>query len=174
MIKSFTPDQQPPADEPSSEEEQASSAPVKKPSRRKQRRYARERATQALYQQILNPTAVDRLEAEFMEDPFMLRVDLGFFRGIIRGVDQHAAQLDASITPHLDRPIEELDPIEHAVLRLGAYELAHEPETPRAIVINESVELAKRFGASEAHRYINGVLDQLADELRPHEPRRRA
>lgn len=140
---------------------------------RKQRRWARERAVQGLYQQLLNPLAVDQLEAQFMEDAFMLRIDLELFRRILRGVEQHAAELDAVIEPHLDRPVHELDPIEHAILRLGAFELTHMLETPRAIVINEAVELAKRFGATDGHRYVNGVLDRLADHTRPTEPRRR-
>ncbi len=139
---------------------------------RKQRRWARERAAQGLYQQLMNPIPVDQLEAQFMEDSFMLRIDLEFFRRILRGVEQHAVDLDASIEPHLDRPVEELDPIEHAILRLGAFELIHALDVPRAIVINEAVELAKRFGATDGHRYINGVLDRLADEVRPTEPRR--
>lgn len=140
---------------------------------RKQRRWARERAVQGLYQQLLNPLAVDQLEAQFMEDSLMLRIDLDLFRRILRGVEQHAAELDAAIEPHLDRPVHELDPIEHAILRLGAFELTHMLETPRAIVINEAVELAKRFGATDGHRYVNGVLDRLADHTRPTEPRRR-
>ncbi|MBN2871492.1 MAG: transcription antitermination factor NusB [Halothiobacillaceae bacterium] len=140
---------------------------------RKQRRWARERAVQGLYQQMMNPIPVDQLESQFMEDAFMLRLDLALFRGILRGVGQHAAELDAAIEPHLDRPISELDPIEHAILQLGAFELMHMLETPRAIVINESVELAKRFGATEGHRYVNGVLDRLADQVRAGEPRRR-
>ncbi|MCL7751819.1 transcription antitermination factor NusB [Guyparkeria hydrothermalis] len=140
---------------------------------RKQRRWARERAAQGLYQQLMNPIPVDQLEAQFMEDAFMLRIDLELFRRILRGVEQHAAELDSAIEPHLDRPVNELDPIEHAILRLGAFELMHMLETPRAIVINEAVELAKRFGATDGHRYVNGVLDRLADRARPTEPRRR-
>ncbi|MFW6020913.1 MAG: transcription antitermination factor NusB [Guyparkeria sp.] len=140
---------------------------------RKQRRWARERAAQGLYQQLMNPIPVDQLEAQFMEDAFMLRIDLELFRRILRGVEAHATELDAAIEPHLDRPVAELDPIEHAILRLGAFELMHMLETPRAIVINEAVELAKRFGATDGHRYVNGVLDRLADLARPTEPRRR-
>ncbi len=136
---------------------------------RKQRRWARERAAQGLYQQLMNPIPVDQLEAQFMEDAFMLRIDLELFRRILRGVEQHAAELDAAVEPHLDRPIEELDPIERAILRLGAFELTHTLETPRAVVINEAVELAKRFGATDGHRYVNGVLDRLADRVRPDE-----
>lgn len=143
------------------------------PPARKQRRWARERAAQGLYQQLINPLPVDEIEAQFMEDAFMLRIDLELFRRILRGVEQHAAELDAAIEPQLDRPVSELDPIEHAILRLGAFELIHMLETPRAIVINEAVELAKRFGATDGHRYVNGVLDRLADRARPTETRRR-
>jgi N utilization substance protein B len=146
-------------------------APGKAPVR-KQRRWARERATQGLYQQLMNHMPVDQLEAQFMEDSFMLRLDLDFFRRLLRGVEQHATELDEAIEPHLDRPIDELDPIEHAILRLGAFELLHVLDVPRAIAINEAVELAKRFGATDGHRYINGVLDHIADRARPHEPTR--
>jgi N utilization substance protein B len=146
-------------------------APGKVPVR-KRRRWARERATQGVYQQLMNPMPVDQLEAQFMEDAFMLRIDLDFFRRLLRGVEQHAAELDAAIEPHLDRPIDELDPVEHAILRLGAFELLHVPDVPRAIAINEAVELAKRFGATDGHRYINGVLDRIADRVRPCEPAR--
>ncbi|MCL7745347.1 transcription antitermination factor NusB [Guyparkeria hydrothermalis] len=172
MIKQF------PQDEPSRHDgaDDAGSDKVapagKKSPARKQRRWARERAAQGLYQQLMNPVPVDQLEAQFMEDAFMLRIDLELFRRILRGVEQHAAELDAAIEPHLDRPVRELDPIEHAILRLGAFELTHMIETPRAIVINEAVELAKRFGATDGHRYVNGVLDRLADRVRPAEPRR--
>ena len=178
MIKRFPqdePDHRDPS-RPSSEGDEASrSADKRRPAgspARKQRRWARERAAQGLYQQLMNPIPVDQLEAQFMEDSFMLRIDLDFFRRILRGVEQHAADLDAAIEPHLDRPVDELDPIEHAILRLGAFELIHAVDVPRAIVINEAVELAKRFGATDGHRYINGVLDRLADEVRSTEPRR--
>ena len=173
MIKQFPQDEPPRQDGPDGVDEADKAAPRgKNVPARKQRRWARERAAQGLYQQLMNPIAVDQLEAQFMEDAFMLRIDLELFRRILRGVEQHAGELDAAIEPHLDRPVHELDPIEHAILRLGAFELMHMIETPRAIVINEAVELAKRFGATDGHRYVNGVLDRLADRVRTAEPRR--
>ncbi|KTG16380.1 MULTISPECIES: transcription antitermination factor NusB [unclassified Guyparkeria] len=173
MIKQFPQDEPPRQDGPDDADEAGKVAPRgKNAPARKQRRWARERAAQGLYQQLMNPVPVDQLEAQFMEDAFMLRIDLELFRRILRGVEQHADDLDAAIEPHLDRPVRELDPIEHAILRLGAFELMHMIETPRAIVINEAVELAKRFGATDGHRYVNGVLDRLADRVRTAEPRR--
>jgi len=141
---------------------------------KKRWRWARERVIQALYQQILNSTPVDVLDAQFMEDVFMLKVDLELFRRLVRGVSANEKALDAAFTPLLDRPLAELDPIEQAILRMGAFELIHTPEIPRAVAINEAVEMAKLYGASESHKYINGVLDKLADRVRLAEPRRPA
>ena len=146
--------------------------PARPPSNKKRWRWTRERAVQALYQQIMNFTPPDQLEAQFLEDPFMLKVDLALFRHIVRGVSDHGSQIDASFAPLLDRPLAELDPIEHAILRLGAFELMYSPDIPRAVAINEAVEMAKLYGATDGHRYINGVLDKLAERVRPHEPRR--
>ena len=148
------------------------SHPPRKPSPKKRWRWARERAVQALYQQILNHTPVDLLDAQFMEDAFMLKVDLELFRRIIRGVSANEESLDEAYSPLLDRPLSEIDPIEQAILRLGAFELIHTPEIPRAVAINEAVEMAKLYGATESHKYINGVLDKLADRVRLNEPRR--
>lgn len=180
MIKQFPPDEQdgeqrsdesPLHGDERSERKGSPRGPTATPARKK-RRWARERAAQGLYQQLMNPIPLEQLESQFMEDAFMLRIDLELFRRILRGVEKHSAELDAAIEPHLDRPVDELDPIERAILRLGAFELMHAQEVPRAIVINEAVELAKRFGATDGHRYVNGVLDQLADDLRPGEPAR--
>ena len=98
---------------------------IRKPSPKKRWRWARERAVQALYQQILNHTPVDLLDAQFMEDAFMLKVDLELFRRIVRGVSANEESLDAAYSPLLDRPLSEIDPIEQAILRLGAFELIH-------------------------------------------------
>ncbi|HQT43390.1 MAG TPA: transcription antitermination factor NusB [Halothiobacillus sp.] len=138
---------------------------------KKRWRWARERVIQALYQQIMNSTPVDVLDAQFMEDVFMLKVDLELFRRIVRGVTENERALDAAFSPLLDRPLDELDPIEQAILRMGAFELIHTLEIPRAVAINEAVEMAKLYGASESHKYINGVLDKLADRVRTAEPR---
>jgi N utilization substance protein B len=84
----------------------------------------------------------------------------------LRGAAERAESLEAAITPFLDRPIGELSPIERAILLLGAYELAERLETPYRVVINEAIELTKSFGGTDGHRYINGVLDKLAPQLR--------
>jgi len=135
----------------------------------KQRRRAREKAVQALYQQLLNYTPVDALEAQFMEDPVMLKLDLDYFRRLVRGVSASYAELDALFGAHTDRPVDELDPVEHAILRLGAYELKYCKDVPLPVVMNESIELAKLYGATDGHKFINGVLDRLASELRAEE-----
>jgi len=140
---------------------------------KKARRWARERAVQALYQQVMNRTPVDQLDGQFLEDPFMLKVDLDLFRRIVRGVSAAEQELDQAYAPMLDRPLDELDPIERAILRMGAFELVHCLDVPRAVAINEAVEVAKIYGATDSHRYINGVLDRLADNVRPHESRQR-
>ena len=90
----------------------------------------------------------------------------GHCQELLRGVPTHLTELDVALAPYLDRAIKSVDPVERAVLRLGAYELAHHPEVPYRVVINEAVELAKLFGAEEGHKYVNGVLYKLAKRLR--------
>ncbi|MGC9457770.1 MAG: transcription antitermination factor NusB [Halothiobacillaceae bacterium] len=137
----------------------------------KQRRRARERALQALYQQLLNRTPVDRLEAQFMEDPAMLKLDLEHFRRLVRGVSEAGEALDELFAPVVTRPVAELDPIERAILRLGVFELRDCPDIPWPVILNECIELAKLFGATDGHRFVNGVLDKMAQRLRPDEVR---
>ena len=92
--------------------------------------------------------------------------DLALFHELLHNVARFKTDLDASISPLLDRRLEELDPIELAILRLGAYELSRRLEVPYRVVINEGVELAKSFGATDGHKYVNGILDKLAGRLR--------
>ena len=92
--------------------------------------------------------------------------DHDLFRQLLAGVPDHVRDLDALLQPLLDRGVEQVDPVERAILRLGAYELVHCPEIPYRVVINEAVDLAKDFGAEQGHRYINGVLDRLARHVR--------
>ena len=91
---------------------------------------------------------------------------MSYFQDLLRGVPTHLNELDAALSPCLDRALASVDPVERATLRLAAYELAHHPEIPYRVVINEAVELAKVFGAEEGHKYVNGVLDKLAKKLR--------
>lgn len=146
---------------------------------RQARHAARELAVQGLYQWQLTGKPVSTLEAEFrsqvadedLEDhenwhKVMEIADLSLFHELLHNVVRERDALDASIAPLLDRRLDDLDPIELAILRLGAYELAKRPEVPYRVVINEGVELAKSFGATDGHKYVNGILDKLAARLR--------
>jgi N utilization substance protein B len=95
--------------------------------------------------------------------------DRALFRGLVEGVPAQLADLDACLRPFLDRTIEQVDPVERAILRLGAYELMYSPGVPYRVAINEAVDLAKLFGAEQGHRYVNGVLDRIARTVRPAE-----
>jgi len=102
-----------------------------------------------------------------MED--FAKADREFFVGTLRGVIAQREALVSQITAHLDRPFSELSPIEACVLLLGSFEMLHHPETPYRVIINEAIELAKSFGGTDGHKYVNGVLDKLASVARPDE-----
>jgi len=129
---------------------------------------ARRRALQALYQWELGGESAAAIEREFFanEERDMQRADAGYFHTLVYGVIDRAEELDAALTPALDRSLAGLDPVERMVLRIGVYELSHCPDVPVRVVINEAIELAKVFGAEQGHKYINGVLDRLAKQLR--------
>lgn len=127
---------------------------------------ARRRALQAIYAWQLSGNPIERVVDEFRDEQDMQIADLDYFEDIVRGVVRHCAELDAALAPYLDREIERVDPIERAALRLGAYELRHRVDVPYRVVINEAVEVAKRFGADYGHTYVNGVLDRLAADWR--------
>ena len=130
------------------------------------RRRARALAMQGLYQRHFSKTPISDIEAEFMVDNDMSKVDIMYFRDLLRGVYREQAELDKLLEPFLDRPLKEVDPVELAIVRLGAYELKHRIDVPYKVVISEAVALAKKFGATDSHRYINGVLDKVARDLR--------
>lgn len=131
---------------------------------------ARRLTVQALYQWLVNETAPDTVLKEFREMPDGLgRADPEYFSELLRGTVQEAATLTTMIVPHIDRPLNQLDPVEYAVLLLGAYELAHRPEVPWRVVVNEAVNLAKVFGAEDGYKFVNGVLDRIARSTRPEE-----
>src|SRR5919205_4472848 len=130
------------------------------------RRQAREIALQALYAWQLS--AADPLEEARRSDDFA-RADRAFIDALVRGVRERAAELEKLITPHLDRPFARLSPVERSILYIGTLELAHYRETPFKVVLNEAVELGKSFGATEGHRFVNGVLEKIAADLRPEE-----
>ncbi|HIP52434.1 MAG TPA: transcription antitermination factor NusB [Chromatiales bacterium] len=127
---------------------------------------AREQAVQALYQWQLTGQNLDEIDAQFLEEPDALKIDVPYFKLLLHEVPKHLGTLDEQLREFLDRAIENVDPVERAVLRLGAYELIYRPEVPYRVVINEAVELAKTFGSEQGHRYVNGVLDKLAQKVR--------
>jgi N utilization substance protein B len=138
----------------------------RRPSPSQARQRARRLALQALYGAIVNPASPLDLVAQFRSDHDFDGADEDFFTAAVTGVMRAAATLDADFAPLLDRGVEELDPVERAILRLGAWELRERIDVPYRVVIDQGVNLAKTFGASESHRYVNGVLDGLARRLR--------
>jgi N utilization substance protein B len=130
------------------------------------RKKARRFALQALYQWHIAETPVAQIEAEFLTDNDMAKVDREYFSEVLRGVPSSKSDLDGHIEKHTDRKITDMTPIELAILRMGTFELIHRIDVPYKVIINEGVELSKTFGANEAHRFVNGVLDKLAQELR--------
>jgi N utilization substance protein B len=127
---------------------------------------ARRRAVQALYAWELGGNSMRKVIDDLRHEQDMQIADLEYFEDLLRGVEAHCAELDAGLTPFLDRDIERVDPIERAVLRLSAYELKHRLDVPFRVVLNEAVEVAKRFGSEQGHTYVNGVLDKLARQWR--------
>ena len=134
------------------------------------RRGSRYGAVQAVYRWLMNHVDPKQIWTEVLGWEHLQQANQDLLKRLVFGAIQAAPDLDQKIAGHLDRPVDQLDPMEHAVLLIGAYELAHSPELSRGIVINEAVELSKLFGAAQAHKYVNGVLDKLSRELRPHEP----
>ncbi|AXQ29054.1 transcription antitermination factor NusB [Solimonas sp. K1W22B-7] len=124
---------------------------------------ARRLTVQALYQWLLNETFPEVLLKQFREQEEGLgRADPAYFELLLKGVVDNAPELTLAITPHLDRPLNQLDPVEHAILLVGAYELQFCPDVPWKVAVNEAVNLAKTFGAEEGFKFVNGVLDKMA------------
>ena len=133
------------------------------------RRRAREFALQALYQWLVNESAAETLLAQLKEQKDFPRADQALAEALLRGAISNAEALRQLVTPHLDRTMKELSPVEHALLLLSTFELRDHVQTPYKVIINEAIELAKSFGGTDGHKYVNGVLDKLAAELRPAE-----
>ena len=131
-----------------------------------QRRKARHFGLQALYQWTLSGASPSDIEAEFRVDNDFRHTDGEYFSAVLRGVVRDVEGLESLFEPALDRTLDELDPIERNLLRLGTFELRDRIDVPYKVVISEAVALAKKFGATDSHRYINGVLDKVARELR--------
>jgi N utilization substance protein B len=131
-----------------------------------QRRRARHYALQALYQWTMAGSELADIEAEFRVDYDFRNVDGDYFTAILQGVTRQVSELEALFGGLLDRGLDELDPIERTLLRMGTFELRDRIDVPYRVVINEYVALAKKFGASESFRYVNGILDKVAKQLR--------
>ena len=137
------------------------------------RHKARELALQGLYQWLLAKEHADEIRAHLAEFKGYDKADQKYLDLLLDGVIADAAEPDAAFAPLLDRPVDELSPVERGVLLIGAYELAQVPDVPYKVVINEAVELAKSYGGTDGHKYVNGVLDKLAAKLRPAEVKAR-
>ena len=132
----------------------------------KGRSNARKKAMQALYQWSMTGNDLNEIEVQFHEEQNMEKVDQDYFHELLHKVPEMVDELDNLLAPHLDRKVNELDPVEQAILRLSAYEMKNRLDVPYKVVLDESIELAKVFGADKSHKYVNGVLDKLAKELR--------
>lgn len=136
------------------------------------RRRSRELALQALYQWLLNGDDAEALCLQAAEKDDYARADKAHLESLVHGVIERAGDLQAALQPFLDRPAPQLSPIEHALLLIGAYELMFAVDMPYRVAINEAVELAKAYGGTDGHKYVNGVLDKLASQLRAAETNR--
>lgn len=140
---------------------------ARKPAR--SRRKSRELVLKGLYRLFLNNAALHDVLAELAEDEDYAQADQDYFHALLTGVLAQQSALDERLKPLIDRPLAELSPIEHAILCIAGYELVHDPSIPYRVAINEGVELAKRYGGTDGHKFVNGVLDRLAAEARPGE-----
>ncbi len=140
----------------------AKTAPVKSARRR-----SREAALQGLYQWLLTGEDIGAIVALGREQDGYAKLDVKHYDALLTGCVHEASDLDIILARHVDRKTTELSPIEHAILMIGAYELKHCLDIPYKVAINEAVELAKSFGGTDGHKYVNGVLDRAAIDLRP-------
>ncbi|MDE1950934.1 MAG: transcription antitermination factor NusB [Burkholderiales bacterium] len=141
----------------------------KRPAPKSARRRAREIALQGLYEWLLGGADAATVEAHMREIDGFEKCDRAHFDALLHGCIAEAAVLDAALARHVDRKTAQLSPVEHAVLLIGSYELGHCIDIPYRVAINEAVELAKSFGGTDGHKYVNGVLDKVAADLRPDE-----
>ena len=127
---------------------------------------ARRYAMQALYQWDLSGTDLPLIRKQFLVNEDFSKADQPYFMELLSELPARADEVDAGIAEYIDRPIEQLDPVERAILRIGIYELLTRTDIPYRVVINEAVQLAKKFGAEQGHAFVNGVLDKAASKLR--------
>ena len=133
------------------------------------RRLSRELALQGLYQYFLSGNTAQNIYLQLTEDTLFAKADKSYCSSLFHGALENLEGLHSKIGQFVDRKVEELSPVEHAVLCIAAYELAFDPSIPYRVVINEGIELAKRYGGADGHKYVNGVLDHMAADLRAKE-----
>ncbi len=131
------------------------------------RRKSRELVMKSIYRGILNQFDINQIKKDIKDDPDYLKADEAFYQNLFDGVMSNIDQLNIEISSFIDRPIEKLSPIEHSILCISIYELIYDAAIPYKVAINEGVELAKTFGGIEGYKYINGVLDKVAEKRRP-------
>jgi len=142
---------------------------TRKANTKSMRSRARDFALQALYQHLVGSASASAIDGYTRDLDGFHRADTVHYDTLLHGCIANTTAMDDLLTPQLDRPLNEISPIEHAVLWIGVYELQHCPDIPWRVVIYECVELAKTFGGSDGHKYVNGVLDKLALQLRAEE-----
>lgn len=130
------------------------------------RRKARRFTLQALYQWQMTGANIGEIETQFRVDNDMRKTDVSYFHELLHEIPKCVNELDDAFRPLLDRELKDLDRVELAILRIGTYELSKRPDVPFKVAINEGIELAKHFGATDSHKYVNGILDKVAQRLR--------
>jgi N utilization substance protein B len=146
-----------------------SAATTRRPRAPSTRRRSREAALKGLYEWLVGGGDAAAIDAHVREHEDIGKCDVAHYDALLRGCIAEAAEIDAQLARHVDRKTSELSPVEHAVLMIGTNELKHCVDIPYKVAINEAVELAKSFGGTDGHKYVNGVLDKAAGELRPAE-----
>jgi len=131
------------------------------------RRKARELAVQAIYSWQISQNSVTDIEVNFLTDNAKRRFDTEYFQHLLRGVTSNINEIDLAITPNVDRPLDDIDHVEKAILRVAIFELSDCKDVPYRVVINEAIELAKAFAADDSHKFVNGVLDKAVKLIRP-------
>ena len=152
--------------------EQNISSAQKKSKPSQSRRKSRELVLKAVYRGMINAADLKQVMRDAEDDPDFAKADESYFKQLLTGVTEKVTELDQEIVAFIDRPLTELSPVEHAILRISSYELKFDLSIPYRVAINEGVELAKLYGGTDGHKYINGVLDKVAASLRPQEFRR--
>ncbi len=146
--------------------------PAKKVKTSQNRRKSRELVLKAVYRGMINASEIKQIIADAKEDPEYAKADEAYFKHLLEGVTAKVIELDGQVATFIDRKIQELSPVEHAILRISSFELMFDMTIPYRVAINEGVELAKLYGGVDGHKYINGVLDKVAAAVRPQEFRR--